>query len=172
MSAVRPGRAVKTVSGVLAALVVLPAVLAGCATAAPDTSTSTPASVHDAAASASFTACLREQGFDVEDPTGTAAGSEQVTIPDGADPAAYGRAVEECAARSAPDGAAEPAEEFRPSARQREAFGTCMRERGLPDFPDDEHGQQTYVPSDEGAFLDSSAACSEEAYGLRTEVAP
>jgi hypothetical protein len=129
----------------VAALALLtPALLAGC-TSGPDTasgSTDTPAA--DArSASAQLGSCLRDAGFDVDDPDL----SEVVVIaaPKGSDPDAYEKAFSTCSATLPGEfgeiGQAPDADEAAALQKSGLKVAQCVRDKGFSDFADPVGGE-------------------------------
>lgn len=129
----------------VAALVLLtPALLAGCASGADTASggASTPAA--DArSASAQLGACLRDAGYDVEDPDL----SQGVVVagPKGSDPDAYAQAYSTCAATLPGEygeiGQAPDADEVAAYQEAGLKVAQCVRDKGFSDFADPVDGE-------------------------------
>lgn len=120
-----------------AGALLLPTLLAGCATsdASPTAETT---SAGSSSASAQLGQCLRDAGYDVEDPD--LSKGVVVAVPSGADPEEYSSAFSECrAALPESQGGGEQG----PTAAQAAEWqasqlkvAECVREKGFTDFPD------------------------------------
>jgi hypothetical protein len=81
-----------------------------------------------------YSQCMREHGIDIPDPETAADGGTGIKVPDGVDPKDVEAANKECK-QFMPNGG----ERQQPDAQQLEQqrnFAKCMRENGIPDFPD------------------------------------
>lgn len=110
--------------------------LTGCSTsddASGPTSDGSPSmSVEDSMAA--FVKCMREHGIDMPDAEINGDGGVGISIPQGTDPEAVDAATQACK-QYQPNGG-EP-EKLSPELMEKNrAYAKCMREHGLPDFPD------------------------------------
>jgi hypothetical protein len=133
--------------------VLLAAMTAGCSRAADDDSggvataaNGTPKPSNSAAGSEpdrdmslKFSKCMREQGLDwFPDPR--ADGRMELALPQGVDPATVDKAQQQCK-QFLPNGG-EPPELTAEEIEKNRQLAKCMRENGVPDFPDpDANGQ-------------------------------
>ncbi len=135
--------------------------LVGCSGTAGSTSRPSDPSAR-ADAGVAIAECMRGKGHEYEDPA--QGDTAEVAIPDGVDAAAYSRDLDACIAEHG-DHSAGDAQEA-PDAREKAVESAqCIRERGFPDFPDDQDGQRRYRPSDQQIFDSAAKACDEEVYG-------
>ncbi|GIE29193.1 hypothetical protein Ait01nite_022380 [Actinoplanes italicus] len=108
----------------------------GVATAAsgkPKASASTAVSGSGPDADLEFSRCMREQGLDwFPDPQ--ADGRMELSLPQGVDPATVDKAQQACK-RFLPNGG-EPPKLSAEEIEQNRALSRCMRENGVPNFPD------------------------------------
>ncbi|GAA3618092.1 hypothetical protein GCM10022419_124530 [Nonomuraea rosea] len=119
-------------------------VLAACGqnqeTGASVASAGSPAATTSAASTASgndgglkFAQCMRENGIEMPDPEGSD-GRIQVRLPEGADPQKAKTAMEQCK-QHLPNGG-EPEQADPQKLEQQRKFAQCMRDNGVPKFPD------------------------------------
>lgn len=86
-----------------------------------------------------FSRCMRENGVpDFPDPQEGADGGIQLSLPDGIDPASVEAAREKCK-QHLPNGG-EPVEPDPEHVAQLREYAQCMRENGVPEFPDPDAG--------------------------------
>lgn len=106
--------------------------------------------------------CMRAAGFDVEDPDDDAVTSGVTTAPQGADQQAFSEQAATCARSLGVTGADDATEQkFR---REYQQVAACIRERGYPDFPEQDGGftTQGYPRSAEPEFDDAVTGCMAE----------
>lgn len=145
---------VSLVSGVL----LLPGLLAACS-ASPDRGTAADGPSNSGAAA--LAACMRDRGYDMEDP-----GSGQISLspPDGVDADQWRDDLVGCTEAGQEAGDVIPAQPKPGLADTARSVAECMRGAGYEDFPDDVEAQGSYVPSgDRAAFEREQAACSDQA---------
>ncbi|WP_125781267.1 hypothetical protein [Amycolatopsis sp. WAC 01375] len=105
--------------------------LAGCSSATD----SGAATVEDKQAGLKFAQCMRENGVpDFEDPTFDENGEMELRFPPGTDPNAVKPTQEKCK-RYLPNGG-EPEKMNAEDVKKFQAYAKCMRENGMPDYPD------------------------------------
>ncbi|WP_420363639.1 hypothetical protein AABM26_04695 [Curtobacterium aetherium] len=126
----------------------------------------------DTVTSSRLGSCMRDKGYDYEDPK-AGASSEQLKVPDGVDATKYQEDLLTCsgAGSGAGAGEAEGAAPAPVSAETRKQAVSCVRDHGFADYPDGEEDQRTYEPSDPRAFGDVEKTCWDEAFaaaGLET----
>jgi hypothetical protein len=92
-----------------------------------------------------FAQCMRDQGVNMPDPE-IDGGRVRMRAPDGADPAKVQAAMEKCK-QYLPNGGQPPRSDPQVMEQLRK-FAQCMRDNGVPDFPD---------PSDGGIRIQASA---------------
>jgi hypothetical protein len=147
------------------ALVLLPALLAGCASGprdgAPDAATSAPSA--SAASAAQVGACMRDRGYDVDDSQFAAddpAGA-QVTVPDGVDADRWAADLVSCSGGAADAPAAQP---LPGDDERRRRSAACIRDGGFADYPDDLDEQRRWQPADADAFERVAVECDRQSY--------
>jgi len=114
-------------------------------TAAPTASTAADGMTEQERALA-FGRCMRENGVpDFEDPTFNEGGGMSISAPEGADPSKIDAAMAACKPYL-PNGG-EPVKIDPERLEQLRAMSRCMRENGVPDFPD---------PTDQGIQIDGN----------------
>ncbi|CRK57181.1 hypothetical protein [Alloactinosynnema sp. L-07] len=102
-------------------------------------------------AGASFAQCMRDRGVDMPDPDGDGGRGVRVRIPEGADKSKIDAAMAECK-QFLPNGGEPP----KLDAEQQEQFrkmSQCMRDNGVPDFPDPEPDGGIRIESKPGSRL-------------------
>jgi hypothetical protein len=124
----------------------------------------------DTADGLAFTECMRDQGIEMEDPdpaTGVpqfSGGAEATETPE------FDSAMEACQDLLPAGGIRGENEEE--NLDQLQAFAECMRENGMPDFPDPQPGENGVFGSDNTvdrnspAFQSASEACQETLSGI------
>ena len=115
-----------------------------------------------------FSQCMRDNGIaNYPDPKIGADGSTAFTLPEGADPQKVTTATQKCK-RYLPNGGQPSKADAQQLAQQRK-FAQCMRDHGLPDFPDPgadgaikitEGGSSGLNPNDP-TFQAAQKACSQ-----------
>ena len=110
-----------------------------------------------------FAQCMREHGIDMPDPEVNDGGGATITIPDGADPQEVDAAAKECR-QYLPNGG-EPQQADPEVLENTRQFARCMRENGIPNFPDpDENGGIQISPDELGVGPgDPAVEAAEEA---------
>ena len=82
---------------------------------------------------------MRENGLpDFPDPEVGASGELDIRMPAGSDPAKTQAALDKCKAELPNGGATEPLDPK--NAEKRRKFANCMRDNGVPNFPDPDAG--------------------------------
>lgn len=116
-----------------------------------------------------FTECMREQGIEMEDPdpaTGVpqfSGGAEATQTPE------FDSAMEACEGLLPEGGLRGETDED--NLEELQAFAECMRENGMPDFPDPQPGEGGVFGSDPSidrtspAFQEASEACQDTLAG-------
>ena len=141
------------------ALVVAPVALAGCS-AAPTAPTQDGAS--PAALGARWGDCMRDAGFDVQDPSDDQVRSGTVTSPSGVDQERFASAAQHCGSELGVQ-RADTAQQDR-WKRQYAAVDSCVRER-YPDAPEQRPGvidYSGYPRAQEPEFDETLSACIAE----------
>ncbi|NII52552.1 hypothetical protein [Frigoribacterium endophyticum] len=169
----RSGRRRRASSAALlgAALLLVAPVLAACSTAAddPTAGASSGAQGSTSSASAQLGSCLRDAGFDVDDPD--LSRGMVIAPPAGVDIDAYVTAFTDCRAELPADQGGQPAPSADDLAALQEAnleVARCVREKGFTDFADPVDGvfpsgtSMSTDPSARGAQDEAFLACSEE----------
>ncbi|RZS37755.1 hypothetical protein EV193_105313 [Herbihabitans rhizosphaerae] len=111
------------------------AALTGCGTTggtANDATTAAPAS--DKGDGIKFARCMRDQGINMPDPTSGGDREFSVSLPDGVDPDKADAATKNCK-QYMPNGG-EPRKLDPQTVEQMRKMARCMRDNGVPDFPD------------------------------------
>jgi hypothetical protein len=123
-----------------------------------------------------FAACMRENGIDMPDPEVDGEGRVRVQIGGGGAEAGGGtppdrekfEAAQKACKQYLPNGG-EPPKMDPEQVEQARQFAKCMRENGVPDFPDPqadgsvriEAGPGTGIQPDSQAFKDAQAKCEQ-----------
>lgn len=148
-------------AALIGAMLLLPLALAGCSTNAGDDAGSE--STTTSARAASWGACMRDAGFQIEDPTDEQLSSGVERIPADADRSAFERASSTCRGDSAEtDSAAAPSQAEKDQYIQDALdFAQCMRDNGVDDFPDPATPGLIDLQSgkDSPAFQEASETC-------------
>ncbi|KTR11751.1 hypothetical protein [Curtobacterium luteum] len=153
-----------TALSTLAAVLLLPAILAGCSSTPTDAETESATGSRNDAALA-IASCMRDRGHDYADPD-TSGGRAPLQIPDGVDPDAYQSDLRECIGAAGGGAGSGQAAQAAPGATEAdEAYAACLTEAGFDDFPDDVEEWNTYAPADQDAFDAASSTCGDDAYG-------
>jgi hypothetical protein len=110
-----------------------------------------------------FADCMRDQGIAVGDPDPVTGIPE---IPDDVDPAgeAYQSAMDACQDLLPEGGLRGDAAGEGPTTEQLQDFAECMRQNGLPDFPDPQPGSDTAfgdLDRQSPAFQEAAQACQD-----------
>lgn len=108
-------------------------------------------------------ACMRDAGFDVEDPADDMVASGTVTIPQGVDQGRYEEEAASCSDRVGVQ-RADTSEEQK-WARQYSQVADCIREHGYDDFPEQTDGgitTQGYPRASEPEFEETFQQCLHE----------
>lgn len=146
------------------AVILVPTLLTACSGGASDDRT---ASDQASGAGATLASCMREQGYDMADPSASGGGTA-LAAPDGVDAEQWGADLQACLGEvRADDGAGDGVQAAQPAGtpEQRQEVAECIRENGFTDYPDDEDAMATFTPDDEEAFRDASSTCYDEAFG-------
>ncbi|WP_126891300.1 hypothetical protein [Curtobacterium sp. HSID17257] len=142
-----------TLTGIAAALLLVPVLLTGCSATGP---TSQPTASHEPSQRemlAKLTSCLRDKGYDV--------GEKDVLPPKGVDEDAYYRDSDECMKGLGMPAAQEAKASDPGMAEYARKLAACMRKEGFSDYPDDFDAQGEYKPAgDEQAFLEADERCA------------
>lgn len=122
----------------------------GVATADGRSSASPSASSSGRADALKFAQCMRDNGLkDWPDPAEEAGGLGPMPMPEGADPQAVEAATEKCR-EYLPNGGERPKSDPEQTERLRK-FAQCMRDNGVPEYPDPEgDGGPLAIPPDSG----------------------
>jgi len=154
-------------AALVATVALLPALLAGCSTAEGSGPSSSPAAGGSASASAQLGQCLRDAGYDVDDPD--LGKGMVVAVPEGADPERYGEDFDTCRAQlpEAEGGGSQKASDAEVAQWQAAQLkvAECVREKGFEDFPDPVDGDfpdQQWSTSDPSPEQEALFACSAE----------
>ena len=145
-----------------AALLLVAPVLAACSTAAddPTTGASSGAQGSSSSASAQLGSCLRDAGFDVDDPD--LSRGMVIAPPAGVDIDAYVTAFTDCRAELPADQGGQPAPSADDLAALQEAnleVARCVREKGFTDFADPVDG---VFPSGASMSTDTTALGAQD----------
>lgn len=134
----------RTGKGLALGLLLMTVGLAGCGAAGDDngvataggqgtTSSAAPGGLSDQERALKFARCMRDHDIDMPDPTGDSGGRAD-KIPSGVDPKKLDAAMQQCK-QYQPNGG-EPPTMDPEQVQQQRVFAKCMRENGVPDFPD------------------------------------
>lgn len=110
-----------------------------------------------------YGSCMRDAGFDVEDPDDASLESGVVRAPEGADREAFEKAMDACGKQAGVEGSS--VAEQQKWARDATKVASCIRENGYPDFPEQKPGMidaMGYERSGEAGFEKAARACSEK----------
>ena len=138
---------------------------AGDGSATPSASASGASDLSDEEMALKFAQCMREHGIDMEDPE-PGSGGFGIDIGPGSDKAKVDAAMEACKAY-APFGGEPPTPNPEMAERMRE-FAKCMRENGVPNFPDPEEDGLMRIGPDVGldpndpTFKAAEEKCQQE----------
>lgn len=157
-------RNTSTLLGAVAAIALLPGLLAGCSSAGPSGD-----STKGAGSSGSSVAeCMRGKGYDMEDQS-TSDKAQTLSVPDGVDRDQWTADLGSCLGDGGADGGdgagvsgAKPVSGG--DAKDREV-AKCIRDKGFDDYPDDVDARASYEPSDEQAFADVAKQCDDDVFG-------
>lgn len=153
-------RSTSTRTAVIAAVLLLPALLAGCSGGG---TTSDPSPTPSAHAAGAVGDCMRDKGYDIDDSElagkPAAGGGAGFAVPDGVDPDQWTADLVTCSGAAVEAGRAQAA---KPLPGASDAFAKCLRDGGFDDYPDDESARATYHPADQDAFDRVSEECDDE----------
>lgn len=136
----------------VAALLLAPALLAGCSSDEPDAA---PSSGNNGAAS--FASCMRDKGYDEPDPDPNEKGVA-LQVPTGVDPDQYQADLGACAgASSSGAGADSEAKPLDANSKEWRKIVKCARDAGFDDFPDDPAAD--FQPANPSAFDEAMERC-------------
>ncbi|MCW3819390.1 hypothetical protein ONA91_33600 [Micromonospora sp. DR5-3] len=93
-----------------------------------------------------FAQCMREHGIDIPDPQD--GGGVQIRLPEGTDPQQAQAATQQCK-EYLPDGG-EPQKADPQTVEQQRAYAQCMRNNGVPKFPDPDANGGIKIDSNSG----------------------
>ncbi|QCR42529.1 hypothetical protein C1N91_02185 [Curtobacterium sp. SGAir0471] len=144
--------------GTVALFIALPLTLSACSTPDAGTAPTTAAK----GIGTQWGDCMRAAGFDVEDPDDDAVTSGVATAPQGVDQHAFAEQAGTCSRSLGVTGADDATEQkFR---REYQQVASCIRERGYPDFPEQDGGFTTegYPRSEEPEFDGVVTDCMAE----------
>lgn len=127
--------------------------LAGCGGQGKDSSVA-PSGLSDQERALKFAQCMRQHGVDMPDPQGDGDG-HAIENPRDADPKKVAAATQQCR-QFAPNGG-EPPRMDPEQVEQMRIFAKCMRDHGVPNFPD---------PSDDGTVAITPGTSSPGDLGL------
>lgn len=135
--------------------------LAGCSSATD----SGAATAEDKQAGLKFAQCMRGNGVpDFEDPTFDENGEIELRFPPGVDPKAVKPAQEKCE-QYLPNGG-EPEKTNAEDVKKFQVYAKCMRENGMPDYPDpDAEGRSRFESGKEPAPDDPDLKTAHEKCG-------
>lgn len=144
----------------IALVLAAPLLLSACSTS----STSSPTVAETASGlGAKWGACMRDAGFDVQDPSDAEVQQGLFRVPEGADEESFGEQSGRCSEAAGVERADSSQEQD--WARQYARVADCIRERGFDDFPEQTPGTidlQGYPRAQEPEFEQVSAACLAE----------
>jgi len=149
-------------TAVIAALLLagaLPFALAACSSGSDASS----AKDTTAGVGAKWGSCMRDAGFNVQDPTDAQVESGVMQAPPDSDQEEFTRAGSACARKAGVEGASDA--EKQKWEREYAKVASCIRERGYPDFPEQEPGSLDvggYARGQEPGFQKVMFACTEE----------
>ncbi|GAA4897118.1 hypothetical protein LX16_1254 [Stackebrandtia albiflava] len=107
-----------------------------------------------------FAECMREHGVDMPDPTFDEEGGADISLPDGVDDETL-RAAEEACKEFLPHGGEPP--KIDPEVLEAlHEYARCMRENGVPDFPDPDENGGFALDGDEFPPDDPTIMAAEE----------
>lgn len=99
-----------------------------------------------------FTQCMREHGVDMPDMPDDGTGKIQIKVPQGSDPKKVEAGMAECR-QHMPNGGEPPKLDPEQAERARK-MSQCMRENGVPEFPDPDPDGGIRVEMKPGSTLD------------------
>ena len=153
---------------IVAALLVLPLTISACSQPTTSQPTSQPSPGPSAGATPdplAFTQCMRDKGIDMDDPDPD---SGRPKPGEGVDPKgeAYQAAMQDC--QHLLPGSESNESSDPENLKQYQAFAKCMRENGMPDFPDPQAGGEGMfgnVDRTNPNFEKASQACQDHLTG-------
>lgn len=122
-----------TVTTVLAAALLLVAPLSLTACSGPTPADGATAADTARGIGAKWGACMRDAGFDVEDPSDAQVSSGVVSAPQGADQQAFQRQAATCSEQQGVE--RQDSSEQQKWAREYEQVASCIRDHGFEDYP-------------------------------------
>lgn len=149
-------------TAVLAALLIAgaaPFALAACSSGS-DASTAKDTA---AGVGAKWGSCMRDAGFTVQDPSDADLESGLTQSPPGSDQEEFGKSASSCREKAGVQGASDA--DKQKWEREYAKVASCIRERGYPDFPEQEPGVLDvggYARGQEPGFQKVMQACTEE----------
>lgn len=155
----RSRRGIRTLLVAAAVAVVLPFSIAACSSQPSASSSAGTAS----GVGAKWGSCMRDAGFDVQDPDDASVEAGFSNPPAGADDEEYGRASSTCSEQAGVERASTA--DHQKWERQYAQVATCIRENGYEDLPEQEPGTiQTdgYPRAEEPGFNDVFMDCLAE----------
>lgn len=102
-----------------------------------------------------FTQCMRDHGVDMPDMPDDGTGKIQLKIPEGSDRQKVDAAMAEC--RQHMPGGGEPPKLDPEQAERQRKMAQCMRENGVPEFPDPEPNGGIRIEMKPGSGLDPNS---------------
>ena len=150
----------RTAIATLVLAVTLPLALASCSTDSAPTATDAAAGV-----GATWGDCVRDAGFDVQDPPDDMLERGTITMPEGVDQQSWDQAASKCSALAGVE-RADTADQQK-WARQYDQVASCIRDHGYDDFPEQEPGsigvdREAYPRAKEPEFEQTFQDCLAE----------
>ncbi|ROP74819.1 hypothetical protein [Curtobacterium sp. PhB115] len=112
---------------------------------------------------AKYGACMRDAGFDIQDPDDAALESGAVQAPADADQDAFQKAMRACRKAAGVQGSSNADQQK--WARETAKVASCIRDNGYPDFPEQKPGMLDalgYERGREPGFEKALRSCTEE----------
>ena len=141
----------------------LPLALASCSSDTTTGSTADTASERTTGIGADWGACMRDAGFDVQDPSDDEVRSGAMRAPAGADEQGFVAAGRACSEELGISGTSEA--DKQKWERQNVQVASCIRDHGYPDFAGQDNGVldfSTYERSQEPEFQEAVESCLQE----------
>lgn len=156
-------RRTRSLVAVAAAVVLLPGLLAACSSGTPKAEET---SGSGSGSGASLASCMRDKGYDMEDPSSGSRGMT-LTAPEGADEEQWGKDLQKCLGDQggAGEGGFQKAKPMAGSEEKMQDVAKCIRDGGFSDFPDGEDAMAKYKPDDQSTYDQVSEECFSKSFG-------
>lgn len=149
--------------GAAVVAVTLPLALASCSSDTTTGSTADTASERSTGIGADWGSCMRDAGFDVQDPSDDEVRSGALRAPSGTDEQGFVEAGGACSKELGISGTSEA--DKQKWERQNVQVASCIRDHGYPDFEGQDNGVldfSTYERSQEPEFQEAVESCLQE----------